>query len=580
MTWSLVLLLPLLSAILMGFSRLRPIIVNTLMPLAALPAVLAAIFPPEPKDLPTVLFGARLGMGEFGTAFLFPTALLWTASAWFAVLHMKQDPRIARFAFFFLLTMTGNLGLITALDVPTFYACFALMTFAAYGLIVHNRTPEAKQAGRIYLVMALVGEAALITALFFAVHTAGTMAIRDMAAATAMSAHRDLIICTALIGFGVKAGAFLLHFWLPLAHPVAPAPASAVLSGCMIKAGLLGWLHFLPLGLVALHGWGTALTLFGVLALYFGVIAGLGEPRPKTILAYSSISQMGLMTISLGLGLTYAPGWPLLYPFVLLLVLNHALAKGMLFLTAGIASRTGTGKGDRGLLFTSAALPALALAGLPWSGGAAAKAGLKMHFPPADLFRALPLKPLLLLSSTGTMLLLGHYLLRLRDTLPNQEQQTDYRLWIPCLALLPFLVPAQDWIVHLSGEILLLKQTEMVEEIVGGWPVLLGVLLLLPFRMICRECVLPPRISWSTVNTHVVGAIDRALLAFDLFRPSDSLLWRFVSQKYVSWFIPDVADPDVLLRLEKRFLHWYSMALVFVLMLSVFLLVLYWEVIG
>ncbi|MFP4516634.1 MAG: complex I subunit 5 family protein [Desulfovibrionales bacterium] len=580
MIWGLSILLPLFAALLLNFPRLRPAVIRVLMPLAGLPALIAAILSPPPVEAPSLLLGLQLGPGVYSGSFLFPTALLWTASGFFAARLLRNDPRVAGFAFFFLLTMAGNLGLLVALDVPTFYTCFAVMTFSAYGLIVHDRTVEAMQAGRVYLFMALAGEAALITALFLAVNSAGSTAIADMALATATSPHRDLIIMTAGIGFGVKAGALLLHFWLPLAHPVAPTPASAVLSGCMIKAGLLGWLYFLPLGLIDLPAWGLGFTVFGVLALYFGVLAGLGEPRPKTILAYSSISQMGLMTLVVGLGLVHAPGWPLLLPVLLLLVLNHALAKGMLFLAAGTAPHTGNSRALQGVLLAVTAIPALALSGLPWTGGAVAKSGLKKSLPPAELFWPLPLDLLLLLSSTGTMFLLGHFLLRLWDTFPQKKQHPAPRLWLSWLALLPFLLLARHWILDLSGMAVHIPEIGVLENLSSAWPVLLGVLLLLPFRRICRECVLPPLISWTTVNARVAKGIERGLAGLDVFQVEDSTLIRMLSQKYVRWFVPEEADPDTLLRLERRFLHWYTMALVFVLMLSLFILFSYLEVSG
>ncbi|MFW5722846.1 MAG: proton-conducting transporter membrane subunit, partial [Desulfohalobiaceae bacterium] len=184
------------------------------------------------------------GFGRYGRLFLFATALLWSASG--LAFTIRPTSARSRFAFFFLLTMTGNFGLIVVQDAASFYSFFALMTYAAYGLVIHERTPEALKAGRVYLIMALAGEGAIIAALILAVSAGETNSLANAAAALGASPWKNLALGAAALGFGVKAGAFLLHFWLPLAHPVAPTPASAVLSGCMIKAGLLGWLHFFP----------------------------------------------------------------------------------------------------------------------------------------------------------------------------------------------------------------------------------------------------------------------------------------------------------------------------------------------
>ena len=94
-------------------------------------------------------------------------------------------------------------------------------------------------------------------------------------------------------GFGIKAGALALHFWLPLAHPAAPVPASAVLSGAMIKAGLLGWLRFLPLGYAALPAAGLGLVGVGLAAALIGAAAGALQRNPKTVLAWSSVARWG-----------------------------------------------------------------------------------------------------------------------------------------------------------------------------------------------------------------------------------------------------------------------------------------------
>jgi formate hydrogenlyase subunit 3/multisubunit Na+/H+ antiporter MnhD subunit len=105
-----------------------------------------------------------------------------------------------------------------------------------------------------------------------------------------------------LVGFGIKAGALSLHFWLPLAHPAAPVPASAVLSGAMLKAGLLGWIRFLPLGEAAMPLSGVTLVSAGLGAAVLGTFVGVVQNDPKTVLAYSSISQMGIITTGIVFG--------------------------------------------------------------------------------------------------------------------------------------------------------------------------------------------------------------------------------------------------------------------------------------
>jgi len=145
----------------------------------------------------------------------------------------------------------------------------------------------------------------------------------------------------------------------------------------MIKAGLLGWLRFLPLGEAALPEWGLLCIAAGLGAGVYGVLVGLFQDEPKTVLAYSSISQMGLMTVGVGIGMA-APGiWPLCLTAILIYALHHAFAKGALFLGVGVAAATGSAATQRWSVVAGLLLPALALAGLPFTSGAVAKIGLK-----------------------------------------------------------------------------------------------------------------------------------------------------------------------------------------------------------
>ncbi len=157
---------------------------------------------------------------------------------------MQADVHAARFRLFFLLAMSGNFGLIVGQDLISFYFGFALMGLAAYGLVVHEGNDRVRRAGRVYLAMTLVGEVALFAAFVFLCARTGTLTPTPEQIAGAGPAELVLL----LLAFGIKAGLLGLHMWLPLAHPAAPVAASAVLSGAMIKAALVGWLRFLPLG--------------------------------------------------------------------------------------------------------------------------------------------------------------------------------------------------------------------------------------------------------------------------------------------------------------------------------------------
>lgn len=399
---------PLILAALMCWPRAQQRLRN-LLPWAAVPAVLAALILPVGSrlDLPWLLLGTTLGLDDVSRVFLAASALLWLVAGIYARAYLREDRNAVRFALFWLLTLAGNVGLIIADDVASFYTFFALMTFAAYGLVIHSRTPRALRAGRVYLTMAVLGEGMIIAGLLLAVTATGETELALLAHALGAQ-PAALTVGLLLAGFGVKAGLPMLHMWLPLAHPVAPTPASAVLSGAMIKAGLLAWLKVMPLGAVALPQWGESLIAIGLLGAFGAALIGAGQRDPKAVLAYSSISQMGLITTLVGAGLMAPSVWPKLLSAVSLYVVHHAFAKASLFLAVGVADHGP--RVARGWLWLGVALPALALAGLPWTSGGAAKIHAKDILSTADI-PALAALPLWFgFAAVGTTLLMGRFL--------------------------------------------------------------------------------------------------------------------------------------------------------------------------
>lgn len=476
MIWITPIIFPLLVALLAALPGTRGFARAVLVPLSASPALWLALFGPADGGafFGSLVLGLELGFGEAGRFFLLFTSVLWLAAGFFSLGYHRNDPQLTRFNGFFLLTMTGNFGLILARDVPAFYTFFALMTFSAFGLVIHSGTAEAKRAARIYLITAVAGEALLLGAIFLAVGAAGSMRMEDLAPAVAASESRNLIMFLAFFGFGVKAGALPVHFWLPLAHPVAPVPASAVLSGAMIKAGLLGWLYFLPLGHGEFPGWGFFCITWGMAAVFGAAAVGSMQNDPKTMLAYSSISQMGVMTVVVGIGLTSPVAGFAALPVVLLYALNHALAKGALFFGAGIARVTGGG--GRWLVASGLALPALAIAGAPWTGGSMVKYMIK------DLGAGLPgwLVPwigwLLPLSSAATALLLGRFLwLIWWEMRGRRDGHAHPSMWLSWLLLLAGGAVAVIFAVHYFSMEIMAVPGFRASIWSSLWPILLGI---------------------------------------------------------------------------------------------------------
>ena len=485
MIWFLTIILPLLAAILTASlpaaKRGSP---GPVLAMATLPALWLGLVEMPGVTAQWFVLEAQFSLDATRRILMLLTAILWATSGLFAGSYLKQDTRRAEFSFYFGLTMAGNFGLLISADAPSFYTFFALMTFASYGLVIHSRTPFARRAAKIYLVMAIIGELFLITAIYLAVQSAGSILLVDIPAALAEDPQGRLIFLLALIGFGVKVGAVPLYFWLPLAHPAAPAPASAVLSGAMIKAGLVGWMHFAPVGLVHWPGMSLLMVILGFAAALGAALIGLTQVDPKTNLAYSSISQMGIMTVLLGIGLYGGIPAALLLPSIALYAYNHGTAKALLFL--GTALPPKVAGSWRILMWAALGLGVLAIAGGPLTGGLWTKYLLKNFLGQTELPQAQTFLILLTLSAVTTTLLLSRFLHLLHQQKPASGKGAPAFL-LPWLLLLiaggwwtmtPLLLPPE-----------LLNHVAADKGITGFflnrlnnwnalWPVTLGVVLM------------------------------------------------------------------------------------------------------
>ena len=440
-------------------------------PWAALPALVVALagWPADTVSLPWLLVGTRLGLDETSRVFLVLTAGLWLAAGHYASAYHAKDPDRLRHLAAFLVTQAGNLLLVVAADAVTFYLGFLTMSLAAYGLIVHTGTDAARRAGAVYLVLVVLGEALILPALWLAVAGAESLAPADLRAAIQDS---DLAIGLLLAGLGVKAALIPLHVWLPLAHPEAPTPASAVLSGAMVKAGLLGWLTLLPAGDVTRPDVGIALIVLGLAGAFGAALYGCVQSRPKAVLAYSTVSQMGLMIAVFGMA-WYSPeaAVPALAALVVYAV-HHGFAKGALFLGVGCVEGAGSPRARRavlGVLF----LPALALAGAPLTSGAIAKGAMKETLPslPAGLYAGLEIA--LPLAAIGTTLLMARFLWLAARL---QAQDAKPGLFAPWAALCAAVAVVGFVPVALSADVVLAAVAPSTWW-AATWPVLAGLAL-------------------------------------------------------------------------------------------------------
>jgi formate hydrogenlyase subunit 3/multisubunit Na+/H+ antiporter MnhD subunit len=413
--------------------------------LGPLPALVAALTLPLGTELPMPWFflGTQLGLDATARVYLGFTALVWLAAGVYAAYGERGGPahapdaRAGRFDALFLLAMAGNLWLIVGQDLFSFYAGFAMMGIASYGLVIHDGSTSALRAGKVYLVMALLGEVALFAGLVLLAHDAGT----TLPASGDLTGLGGLTIALLLLGLGVKAGMVPLHLWLPLAHPAAPIPASAVLSGTMIKVALLGWLRFLPVGELALPQWGHGLALAGLATMTLALPVGLVQRDPKVILAYSSIAKMGFLILMLGLTLVQPALAPVSVAGIALYAAQHGLAKGGLFLGVGMRKHAGAPQSiAQAFIIGLLLFLALALAGAPFTSGAMAKYDLK---PVLDAAEWTWLGTAIAVSAVGTTLLMARFVWVAVRTEPHAEPGwlwplTAWGMLAALVALFPF----------------------------------------------------------------------------------------------------------------------------------------------
>jgi len=473
--------LPLALLLACFFAPLRKKMLG-ILPYAPIPAVFTAILS---VDAPALILGSprvpvAFSLDLAGAILLGASAILWIASACYAQKSLPSTVNPERFSVCWLMTLAGCMGVYLAADMVSFYGLLALLSVGASSLVMIENSARSQSVAMIYLGIALFAETFLLLAfvLLASITPEHSLWIHDASLALADSSQRDLIIALLLIGFGIKAGLVPTHFFMPKAYSVSIFPVAAVLSGAVIKASVLGLIRFLPHQL-ALPDWGMALAAIGLFGALYGVAIGLTQKDPKTILAYSSVSQMGFIIAILGMGLMVADdGARLAAAFY---AARHVVAKGGLFLAIGVI--VATGQRRYWFVLTPVILIALSFAGLPLTGGDLAKAVTKDFMGDGFAYTVATL------SSVASTLLMLHFIRQLKAmfaTTPDaQALLSQSSAWLG-LALSCILLPAG--LIAYSSNHELLKALEAYKLWAGLWPILAGisiasVLWLIPIRL-------------------------------------------------------------------------------------------------
>lgn len=307
-----------------------------------------------PLGLPWI--GAHYRLDALSTFFLIVVNFGGTMASLYGLGYGSHEFSPHRVLPFFPAFLAGMNLVVLADDAFTFLFSWEFMSLASWALVMtHHREQDNARAGYIYLVMASFGTLALLLAFGLLSGPTGNYTFEAMRAASSSPLVAALVLALVLLGAGSKAGLVPLHVWLPLAHPAAPSHVSALMSGVMTKVAIYGFIRFI-FDLLGEPAWwsGVAVLFLGGLTAVLGILYALMEKDLKRLLAYSTIENVGVIFVSLGLALAFkANAMPsaaaLALTAALFHVLNHSFFKSLLFFGAG-AVLTATGERNMEML--------------------------------------------------------------------------------------------------------------------------------------------------------------------------------------------------------------------------------------
>lgn len=289
--------------------------------------------------------GMHVTLDGFRVLYGLIAALMWMMTALFSGEYFAHYRNRNRYYFFYLMTLGATVGVFLSSDLYTTFLFFEIMSFTSYVWVAHDEKSESLRAAATYLGVAVIGGLVMLMGLFLLYRTVGTLDMASLYEACAACTDKRMLyaagICL-LFGFGAKAGAFPLHIWLPKAHPVAPAPASALLSGILTKSGIFGILVVSCNVFSRNAAWGALILTLGVITMVAGAVLALFSVDLKRTLACSSMSQIGFILVGVGmLCILNGGGNGVLHAEIaargtLLHMVNHSLIKLVLFMAAGV----------------------------------------------------------------------------------------------------------------------------------------------------------------------------------------------------------------------------------------------------
>lgn len=347
-------------------------------------------------------FGLHFVLDGFRMIYGCIAAFMWLMAVLLSGEYFRRHEHVSRFCLFLYWTLGATMGVFLSADLFTLFLFFEVMSFTSYAWVAQEENRPSLKAAETYLAVAVTGGLVMLMGVFLVYYIAegyGMYApgeplyfeklqelwhmanMTTVSGAAAVRTLRAAGLCM-LFGFGAKAGAFPLHVWLPKAHPVAPAPASALLSGILTKTGIYGTLILSCRLFLWDSDWGWLILTIGVITMLGGAVLAVFSVDLKRTLACSSMSQIGFILVGIGMQGLLGEENALAVHGTLLHMVNHSLIKLTLFLAAGVVYMNAhaldlnavRGWGRRKPLLKMVFLVgALAIGGIPLFGGYVSK---------------------------------------------------------------------------------------------------------------------------------------------------------------------------------------------------------------
>ncbi len=321
--------------------------------------------------------GLNFTADGFRCIYALVAAFMWLITGLISSEYFAHYRNRNRYYLFQLITLGATVAIFLSADLYTTFVFFEIMSLCSYVWVAQDEKEGSLRAGGTYLAVAVIGGMVLLMGIFLLYQTAGTLVIEELPAACEGKNLWPAALCM-LVGFAGKAGAFPIHIWLPKAHPVAPAPASSLLSGILTKTGIFGILVICCKMLLHDDAWGALILLIGVVTMFLGALLALFSVNFKRTLACSSVSQIGFILVGVGMLVLLGEENTLAARGTFLHMLNHSMFKLILFLVAAVIFMNthklelneirGFGR-KKPLLMLCYLMGALGIGGIPgWSG--------------------------------------------------------------------------------------------------------------------------------------------------------------------------------------------------------------------